>query len=330
VTRALTYPFRLVRAKLRRLRLWIDHRREVARGACLEARADRTPIFIVGAPRSGTTLLYQLLVEGLDVGWLSNAHMRRPGAVASIERRERPRDARRASDWESSHGNTKQPWEPNEAGEYWYRVFAKEPASGHDQVAEWDVTHGRGHALRGMVREFLDACGRSVVFKNVVNTLRIPILAEALPEARFIHIERDLAANARSLLVGRVKRGDIDAWWSARPNPASIGGDVRLLSPAEQVVWQVQEMNHVATAELDALHPDRSLRLTYDELCADPRTLLTRVHAWLVESGSRVELRAGANLPEQFEVRGGGSLPDELDAALEAAIASALVEEDVR
>jgi hypothetical protein len=325
---ALTYPFRLARAKARRANLRVQHRREVMRGAKLAARADRTPIFIVGAPRSGTTLIYQLLVEGLDVGWLSNAHMAAPGAVATIERRDRPRNARRTSDWESSHGNTKEAWEPNEAGEFWYRVFPKRTAGGHDQVDEWDATHGRGHDLRAMVREFMDACGQSVVFKNVLNTLRIPILAEALPEARFILIERDLADNARSLLVGRVKRGDIGAWWSAMPDDTALEPRIRDRSPAEQVVWQVQQMNHVAGAELDALHPDRSLRLSYDELCADPRGLLARVHAWLVDGGSKVALRAGANLPDSFDRRGGGALPPELEAELDVAVASALVEED--
>lgn len=319
----LTRPLRVVRARARTLRQRMLHAREVARGAKLAQRVDRTPIFVLGAPRSGTTLLYQLLVEGLDVGWLANAHMASPGRASTIERRDRPRAARTASDWESSHGATREAWGPSEAGEFWYRVFPREP----HQLGEWDPTRQQRRQLRAMVREFLDACGGPVVLKNVFNTLRVPQLADALPEARFVHIERDLESNARSLLAGRAKRGDLNAWWSARPDGAD---ELRDATPAEQVVWQVQRMNDIAHEELGALHHDRGLIVSYDELCADPGALLTRIHAWLVDGGCQVELRDGAQLPASFERRAGGSLDEALEQQLEAALESAAAREDVR
>jgi hypothetical protein len=321
--RALTRPFRVIRARSRTLRTRIQHMREVSRGAKLPQRADRTPIFILGAPRSGTTLLYQLLVEGLDVGWLANAHMEAPGKVSTIERRDQPRAGRTPSDWESSHGATREPWGPSEAGEFWYRVFPREP----HQLDEWDPTGQQRHQLRAMVRDFLDACSGPVVFKNVFNTLRVPLLADALPEARFILIERDVESNARSLLAGRAKRGDLDAWWSARPKGAD---ELRERPPAEQVVWQVERMNQVAREELGVLHPERGLRITYDELCADPAGVVTRVHQWLRDGSCGVSLRWDAALPDSFDRRAGGVLAPELEAELVVALASAAAREDAR
>ena len=43
------------------------------------------PIFIVGPPRSGTTLVYQALIEYLDVGYLSNFHGWFWGAPSWVE-----------------------------------------------------------------------------------------------------------------------------------------------------------------------------------------------------------------------------------------------------
>jgi len=312
---------RVLRARLRTLRGRIAHHRELRAGATLDARPDRTPIFVLGAPRSGTTLLYQLLVEGLDVGWLANAHAAVPGDVSRIERDRRPRAARTSSDWQSRHGATSEPWGPSELGEFWYRFVPRRP----HQLHAGDATPARTSAIRAAVRLFAAACERPVVFKNVFNSLRVPVLAAALPEARFILIERDLESNARSLLAGRLQRGDLDAWWSAEPDGAAA---VRADGPAAQVAWQVRRMNEVAHAELGRLDAGRSIVIGYGELCEDPVGVLDRIHAWLVEGGSDVRRRSDASLPQRFDRRRGGSLPRELEDDLRHAVASASIGDD--
>ncbi len=304
-------PLRVVRARARWLRGRARHRAELRAGRSLEPRADRTPIFIVGAPRSGTTLAYQLLVEGLDVGWLANAHAARASDVVAVEQAAPGRERRLGSDFDSMHGDTRGEWGPSEAGEYWYRLL---PRNRHQQGVG-DVTDTLRADVAAMVRAFADAAGSSVVFKNTLNSLRVPLLAAALPEARFVLVERDLADNARSLLVGRVKRGDVDAWWSARPD----GADELVASgagPAEQVVWQAREVNRVAREDLEACAAGRWIRVGYDELCDDPRGVLACVHEWLESTGALVATRDAARIPERFDRRGGGQLPAALDAAL--------------
>lgn len=311
--RRLTHPFRVVRARTRWLRGLARHRREVGAGRELPPRADRTPVFILGSPRSGTTLLYQLLVEAFEVGYLANVHAEEPTDVARVEREQRPRAGRTGSDFESTHGATRQPWGPSEAGEFWYRFFDRDRHQ-VDHAAPEDRTVVQ---LRAAVRAFADACGAPVVFKNTINSLRVPAIAAALPEARFVLIERDLADNARSLLVGRTKRGDITEWWGARPRGAE---QVEHASPAAQVVWQAREVHAVARHALEALPPERTLQVTYDELCAAPRDLVDRVATWLAATGAPVERRVGAEVPAHFESRGGGVLDTELEAALARAI----------
>lgn len=309
----LTRPLRIVRARATWLRGLDRHRREVGAGRGLPARADRTPVFILGAPRSGTTLLYQLLVEAFDVGYLANVHAEQPTDVARVEREQRPRAGRSGSDFESTHGATRQPWGPSEAGGFWYRFFDRAQHQ-VDHAAPEDRTVVQ---LRAAVRAFADACGAPVVFKNTINSLRVPALAAALPEARFVLIERDLADNARSLLVGRARRGKLADWWGARPNGAE---QVEHLDPATQVVWQAREVHDVAARALAQLAPERSLHVTYDELCAAPGDLVDRIATWLVASGATVERRADAHVPAQFARRGGGQLQPELEVAIDRAV----------
>ena len=45
-------------------------------------QADYPPIFIIGAPRSGSTLLLQAIIEVFDLGYISNCHCNWYGAPA--------------------------------------------------------------------------------------------------------------------------------------------------------------------------------------------------------------------------------------------------------
>jgi hypothetical protein len=59
---------------------------ELRKAVAAEVPLNHPPVFIVGAPRSGSTLLYQLIVVRFDVGYLSNLHCRLYGAPSLVER----------------------------------------------------------------------------------------------------------------------------------------------------------------------------------------------------------------------------------------------------
>ncbi|MCW2962532.1 MAG: hypothetical protein JWM90_2919 [Thermoleophilia bacterium] len=313
--RALTYPLRVIRARTRSLINRLLHDYEVRRGSKLAARDDRAPIFVISPPRSGSTLFFQLLVETFDIGWLANAHLEWHGGASVIERRRHPRDARTRSDFTSRHGDTEAAWEPSEGAGFWYRFFPKDPDR-NELLAE-DATPQRVGALRAAVRLLADACNGPVFFKNSLNTLRLPVIREALPEARYIHLSRDLEVNARSLLAGRIANGDVNAWWSATPRGAEAHDHE---TPAEQVVWQVQRINEVAREQLALVADANHMSATYEELVTDPRGTMDRVEAFLRASGVPVTRRADPNIPERFEQRAGGTLAPELEEQLRAAV----------
>lgn len=313
--RRLTHPIKFIHARTRTAVNRMLHDAEVRRGSRLPARLDRAPIFVVGPPRSGSTLFFQLLVEAFDAGWLANAHMRWPGGAARIERRERPRASKSQSQYTSQYGDTEQSWEPHEGTNYWYRFFPRD----RHEMTDADVTPQRVRSFRAAVRALTDACGSPVFFKNSLNTLRLPVIAAALPEARFIYINRNREANARSILTGRIKNVGINRWWSARPAGAE---DHAGESPAEQVVWQSDRINEVALRELGKLADDRWMQVTYTDVCTDPAGTIDRIESWLRESGVPIARRVDAVIPAHFDESAGRPFEPQLESEFQAALAA--------
>jgi Sulfotransferase family len=307
-------PRRLVlasRARLRRARIRSLHKLEVRLG---RRWADETlpyrPIFVVGAPRSGSTLLYQLLTDRFDVGYLANGHARQPGAPSLVERRRGLVRGRQAElgDYRSSFGGTSGELGPSECGPFWYRFFPRRP----HYVAADDFPIGSRRELRAAIGAFVEACDRPIVYKNLYNTARMEAIAAAVPEALFVAIHRDLAANARSLLDGRVHvAGAYDSWWSVEPPGIER---LRQLPAHEQVVEQVRALDALVARVEESIGPERVLHLAYEDLCAEPRAQLDRVATFA--AGHGCDLGERGEVPASFPQAGESTLPPELEKAL--------------
>ena len=259
-----------------------------------------SPIFVVGAPRSGSTLLYQLLVVRFDVAYLSNLHCALFGAPSLVERavgRRLPPPAV----FSSRYGRTAGLAAPSECGPYWYRFFRKRPQ--HVTLEEADPEALR--ELRASVRALGDASGRPIVFKNLLNSLRIGPLGTALPEALFLVVQRDLDDNVASILAARLAvRGDEAAWWSAEPPEVER---LRALPPREQAAGQVRGVSAAIDAERESLGRERFLDVRYERLCADTHGVLAEISEFASAHG--LALAGRRPVPASFGARSGGLLP---------------------
>lgn len=308
-------PRRLVRAaraRLRRARIRSLHVLEVRLGRrWADEPLPYAPLFVVGAPRSGSTLLYQLLTDRFDLGYLANGHARQPGAPSLVERFRGLVRGRQGElgDYRSSFGGTAGELGPSECGPFWYRFFPRRP---HYVPADAFPAASR-RQLRAAIGAFVEACGRPVVYKNLYCTARLDAIAATLPEALFVVVHRDLAANARSLLDARMRvAGAYETWWSVEPP-----GIERLLQlpTEEQVVEQVRALDALVARVEASIGSERVLHLSYEELCADPHAQLERIAAFT--AGRGCELGERGEVPVSFPERDGSSaLPPELDDAL--------------
>lgn len=272
------------------------HRAEVALSSGSARPLPHAPVLIVGAPRSGSTLLFQLLTEAFDFGYLSNAHCMFSGAPSWVERVFRPLRRRGSSTFASKRGVVEGWSAPSECGRFWYRFFRRKP----EYVPAAEFGRRESRALRAALRALLRAFGRPVLFKNMHCGLRLEPLAAAVPEALFIFITRDVVENAHSLLeTRRDVSGDYAAWWSMEPPGIET---LKGLPPEQQVVEQVRSINTLVARQLEELHRGRYLTLSYEELSARPRETVETVARFLAAHQAE-PARRGGQLPEAFPPR---------------------------
>ena len=255
------------------------------------------PIFFLGAPRSGSTLVVQVITDALDVGYLSNRHAQFFGAPGIAEKIFRPTRIRPSSNYCSNHGTTVGWHAPAESGDWWYRFFRRTPA--YVQLDE--VDEKKMCAFRRSVAALTNAFERPIIFKNLYASLRIQAIAHYLPESLFIVIHRNEVDNGHSLLETRLKTfGSYESWWSMEPPRVR---QLKNLAPHEQVIEQIRHIHETIETdlELSKVHSSRRFNLTYEDFCENPKSKIKEIINFFTWNSCPVAQRKEA--PDFFERR---------------------------
>lgn len=224
----------------------------------------KPPIFIVGAPRSGTTILNQMLAAFTDCGYIDNLSASFWNAPAIGVLLSKKLIKKRVFTGKSHFGRTSDISEPHEFGMFWrthlnYQDMVQMP-EGH--AIDWNN-------LIDALNRIAIAWNASTVFKVFQLTWHIKELKQYLPEARWLWITRDLIDNALSLLKSRQSRfGCINQNYSSLPLAAKECSSKR--SPFHQVVAQVFFINQWLENELKLHYPGQYLKFDLSSLCATP------------------------------------------------------------
>lgn len=230
------------------------------------AQSAPPPVFIVGAGRSGSTLLMELLAEHRSISWLSPISHRWPDRTRLHRTALELAGAPLVGRW------VKGRFGPREAYNFWesYSPGFRRP---HRDLVAGDVTESRRAALRAAIDESRTP-GRPTLVAKLTGWPRIGFLREIFPEARFVHLVRDGRAVAASYT-----RMQVDHWWGWRgPENWRFGP----LSPAYQARWDATGQSYLALAGIQwmlildavaaarpALPSSTFLELRYEDLCAD-------------------------------------------------------------
>jgi hypothetical protein len=241
------------------------------------------PLFVLGAPRSGTSLLYKALCLHPEAAWISNYVRRAPGvpALSVLNRAAAAVPERRRRVWFGADGANAYVY--SRARRLGERLFPM-PVEGEPLFArcglgteQTAIDEAGAAALRGAFDAIARASGgRVVVSKRIGHNRRIPALHAAFPQARFVDLLRDGRAVAHSL-----SRVD---WWPAE-HVWWYDGTPRDWEAEGRDPWElcarhwVAEIGAIAEG-LAAVPAAQVLQVRYEALVRDPLTVLAEIAAF--------------------------------------------------
>lgn len=217
------------------------------------------PIFVIGAPRTGSTLLLQLLLNCYEFSYISNIASffhSCPSTVSFLAQRILGKYGN--NDLKSKYGYVVGLTAPSEAGplmEYWF---------GRD-LTSINVSHGDIELVKKAMSAISHIMQGLFLFKSMKLSLKIEGLAGVFPKALFANIKREPIYIAQSIILTRRKLLNSDsAWWSYElPNMEEL----RKLEPFEQVAFQIKTIWDLIDEAKRHVSPSRFIEITYDDLC---------------------------------------------------------------
>ena len=240
--------------------------------------SEKRPVFIVGAPRSGTTLIYQSLISSFDVEYPTNFIAKFWGnpVFGYTLQQELYKSTREdfISAFNSYHGYSENSiLEPHEFGYFWSRWF-------NDSTSHYtDVDTEVSEELINIIHNLLDISKKDWLFKNLTLGLKIPLIKKLFPNALFIYVKRDCKFIAQSLYKGRIDRfGNDTTWWSLEPKEIN---DIKKLQPKEQVVAQIHYITKQIEDDLEKLSDKNYIVIEYNDFLNNSEKELNNIGNFL-------------------------------------------------
>ena len=240
-------------------------------------------IFVCGLPRSGTTLLMQLLSNCLDVGYINNLIARfwsAPLYGIVLSKILLSAEKEKIQDYTSSWGKTKYIDGPHEFSYFWHEWFHP-----HDCPAEMGIDLEKiYHAtdwqeLKKILLNMAHYFNKPVLFKGMWPAYFLKKFVELLPRSLFIFISRKDEDVAMSLYRTRLKYyGDPNTWWSLYPAEYA---NLKDLPWYEQIAGQIFFLTEYYSRQIENIDEKHFLQINYNDLCQSPMEVLTAIQTRL-------------------------------------------------
>ena len=236
------------------------------------------PVFIIGAPRTGSTILYQYITHNLDVLYINNFidifHRNLFFGFSWVNKfiGWHPHGC-----FKSVLGNTRAcGWRgPSECGNFWYRWMPKEKHFLDSGDLSIEALNEIGHNLFSVINRF----DKPLVIKNLNAGQRLRVISKIAPDAKFIFVKRNPIFVAQSIFKVKQKLGKQNKqWWSIMPKNV---GSLLDLPPHEQIVKQIFYLEKQIFLDKKLIPPTNFMELNYEDFITNIESAINKVRYFI-------------------------------------------------
>lgn len=263
-------------------------------------------VFVVGAPRSGTTLSVQWLASTNCFGYFTNLLSRfasAPYIGAKIQQlltnpeydfNNELFDIKPEATFDSVLGKTKGALSPSEFFYLWRRFCPNQEIA---PIAAGDENLFDGEGLAAEFAAIESVFAKPLAMKGMILQYNIPLLAAYFDYPIFFYVKRLPYYNIQSLVGARRRYfGSLEPWYSAKPPEYE---ELLHKSPYHQVAGQVHFTNVAIERGLAELSDENYLCVQYEDLCRDPAAIYNELANRFKRLGH--DLTQPYEGPEEFE-----------------------------
>ena len=238
-------------------------------------------ILVVGAPRSGTTLVYQTLARYLDTTYFSNLTSLFPDAPLAGTRMFHWLPQRQSADFRNFYGQTAGLNGPNDGFSIWNQWL------GEDRyIPRTDLSRDEERAMEQFFSAWCATFGKPFLNKNNRNTGCLDLLSRAIPQSSFVVVRRNPVLVAQSLINARLQvQGDKSVGWGLHSHASN--GTTDPLAYVDDVCDQVLQIEADLDKRLEHIPASRIVDFTYEGFCEAPDATLR----WIVSRIPGVQLK---------------------------------------
>lgn len=244
------------------------------------------PVFMIGMPRSGTSIISEAFSLHEDLGWFSNYVHRMPSIplLALYDRVSFLSSAGWRLRGKKQQGKSLRAFArrflpyAGDGYKLWHRLCGDDFVWTHmqNETAD-DETRDR---TRSYVRSILAYQGKKRLFTKINGPGRITFLSSIFPDASFVHIIRDPRATVSSLLkvsFWRRGRGLETPWWKGLPEEHVEEWISAGKSPAALAAVQWKYITENIWKEAEGLNRNRFIEVRYEDFVEDQHGVINNM-----------------------------------------------------
>lgn len=225
------------------------------------------PLFIIGAPRTGSTLLYQLLIQNYHLSYFNNLQSFFYGSPALIAKLTHKFEAKKIlkQKFESNYGFIPGAFSPSESGaifRYWFG----------DNDFSNPISEPMINLIRKTIVYLCSTFPAPFIAKNLNNALRLGSIMSVIPETIFLWVKRDPLYASQSLIKMRRNLYGSDHVWASIKPPSYA--KIIHYRPFEQVVRQIKDIDDTISQHFEGEESSKLIEINYNELCEKPYKIL--------------------------------------------------------